>query len=433
MSTHTVTKTTSWFERLGNSFKGIIVGIVLFIAGSILLWWNEGNFVKTYKALEEAQGVTVELENIDTVDTSRNDALIHAIGTAVTEDILSDPILGISVNAIRLNRNVKYYQWIEDSKSEKKQNLGGSEETTTTYSYRKDWVTSPVDSSRFHDTSHENTVLVRNVEKFSVQAKNVAFGAYRLPDFLINSIGGSESLTIELSDEVITKLNQQMASPDSLPIPPPTPAPAEQDATEESAQGTFAFDKEDSEEQNSTPPTFPWVHVEGNTVYLGLSKAQPQVGDVEISFEWTKPNNEVSIIAKLVGSSFERYISKNKKEIAMLWVGSHSAESMYGSAHASNTMWTWILRFVGVFLICIGLGMIVAPLSVFASVVPLLGKIVGFGTGLFSMFFGTAWSLVIIALAWLFYRPLIGIILLAAAVLLIVCIFTRKRPDTEIK
>jgi len=70
-------------------------------------------------------------------------------------------------------------------------------------------------------------------------------------------------------------------------------------------------------------------------------------------------------------------------------------------------------------------------LSVFASVVPFLGKLVGIGTGLVSILFGMAWSLLIIALAWLFYRPLIGAIILAAAAGLIVMLYTKLRSGKE--
>ena len=419
MSSHTVTKSTSWFERLGKSFGGIIFGIILFIAGSILLWWNEGNFVKTKAALQEAQGVLQKLEDINTVDTARNGELVHATGTAVTEDILADPIFGISVNAIRLERAVEYYQWMEDKKTEKKQKMGGGEEEKTTYTYHKDWVTSPVESSRFvapgAPEEHKNTV-VADIKKDSWQAENVAFGAYRLPKSLVNSITGSESLPVELSEEAITKLTG------SLPASSPTPAPP--------AQGTLFDNEEKAEEQTVAPSSSSWIHVDGSTVYLGQNPASPTIGDVRVSFKRTKPSNEVSIVAKMIGDTFEPYTAKNGRTVSMLSVGTHSAENMFASAHASNTMLTWILRFVGVFLICLSIALILAPLSVLASVIPFLGKLVGVGTGLVSLLFGTAWSLTIIALAWLFYRPLIGIALLMAAVLLIVCVFTRKRSGT---
>ena len=408
---------------MGNSFGGIIFGVILFIAGTILLWWNEGNFVKTQTALNEAQGVVVQLENIDTVNTASNGQLVHATGMATTQDILEDPVFGISTNAIRLERAVEFYQWVEDSKSETKQKLGGGEETITTYTYRQDWVKSPVDSARFNSpdarTEHKNTVLA-TFEDFKTQAVNVTFGAYRLPKFFIDSISGSESLTVELSEDVLAKLNQQISPPVALP-PPNVPT-----------QGLLQFDEEEPTVAPLAPSLPQMVHGSGSTVYLGFSPAQPTTGDVRVSFKRTKPENTVSIIAKLNGDTFETFVAQNGKTVSMLSMGTHSAENMFASAHAANTFMMWILRIVGVFLVIFSLRMIVAPLEVLASVVPFLGKLVGIGVGLVCMLLGAAWSLLIIALAWLFYRPLIGLLILAVAGGLIALLFTKLRSGKEV-
>ena len=52
----------------------------------------------------------------------------------------------------------------------------------------------------------------------------------------------------------------------------------------------------------------------------------------------------------------------------------------------------------------------------------------GWGVGVVCTVIGIAWSLIIIALAWLFYRPLIGISLLAIAGFL-VWVFAFKGKD----
>jgi len=54
-----VRTTTSYGSRVGNSFKGVVTGFLMFIAGTIVLFWNEGNFVRTKKSLQEAEGVVV--------------------------------------------------------------------------------------------------------------------------------------------------------------------------------------------------------------------------------------------------------------------------------------------------------------------------------------------------------------------------------------
>ena len=522
MTTYTTTKTTSWFERLGNSFGGIIFGLILFVAGTALLWWNEGNFVKTQAALNEAQGVTRSLEDIKTVDSENNGQLIHAVGLADTQDILEDAIFGVSTSAIRLERSVEYYQWVEDkkTKTETKRKIGGSEETTTatSYSYKKEWVSEPVSSSRFGDSGapekYKNTVIT-NLEDFKVQAQNVTFGAFRLPKFLINSIGGSEPFSVELSRETLDTLNQKLApaAPVSaapapaVPTAPVSPIPSVSqsdsrkvgdflrkslsvsekltylDQTEAVTFGTVetvdatpatdsrmqvvtfdAFDTGAAADEKTevaggtlsadsltrtvtadaagvtdvTPPAVApvvpalpqMVHLDGSTIYLGLSPAKPEIGDIRVSFKRTLPTT-VSLIAKQNGDTFEEYRAKNGKTVRILKVGTHSAENLFGAEHASNSGWTWILRFVGFLCIYLGLSAIVAPLKVLADVIPLLGTIVGVGTGIVCFLFGMAWTLVVIAVAWLFFRPIIGVIILAAAVGLLWMLYKKGKNAGE--
>jgi hypothetical protein len=97
-------------------------------------------------------------------------------------------------------------------------------------------------------------------------------------------------------------------------------------------------------------------------------------------------------------------------------MGTVSAENMFADAHSENNMITWVLRIIGVMLVVMGLKSIFSILPALFKVLPFLGNIVGAGVGLVCTVGGGAWSLLIIAVAWLFYRPLIGIPLLAAAV-----------------
>ena len=47
----TETTTESWTSRLGGAVKGVVIGLGMFVAAFPLLFWNEGNCVKTAKAL----------------------------------------------------------------------------------------------------------------------------------------------------------------------------------------------------------------------------------------------------------------------------------------------------------------------------------------------------------------------------------------------
>ena len=101
--------------------------------------------------------------------------------------------------------------------------------------------------------------------------------------------------------------------------------------------------------------------------------------------------------------------------INMLQVGEHSGDSMFEGAQKSNKVFTWILRVVGFVLMFFGFNLIFRPLSVVADVLPIAGTIVGVGTGIVAFLLAAPLSLITIAVAWIFYRPLIGIPLLVVA------------------
>ena len=393
---YTETTKTSWGSRLGGSLRGICTGLVLVVIGTGLLWWNEGDYVHTGDALTEAQGITQSLGGINTVNPSLNGKLVHGIGLATTEDVLTDPVFGVTTTAIRLERTVEFFQWQEHSESKKQKKLGGGEETVTTYTYSQGWTESPVNSSSFHDpkarSNNVNTVLM-TLEDNSIQAKNITFGAYRLPPFLANSISGETGVAVTIPEETRAALNKQLAPP--AEVPP-----------------RWWLDNTPTASQSEV------IHASGSTVYIGVSPASPKVGDVRVTFKEVRPAT-VSIMAKLNGDTFEQFIASNGKTVSMLRMGEHSLENMYGQAHSSNQTMTWVLRAVGTILIIAGFKMILGPIAVVADVIPLLGNVVGAGIGLVAGLVGFAWSLLVMAVAWLRFRPLIGCIMVAVAVALI--------------
>ena len=356
-----VRTTTSYGSRVGNSFKGVVTGFLMFIAGTIVLFWNEGNFVRTKKSLQEAEGVVVRVNDVSKIDDALNGQLIHASAFADTEDILIDDMFGISESAIALIREVEYYQYEELSREETRDRIGGGQETITTYTYEKRWVKEPVNSANFHDPSYQsaNSVLKR-IEAKKEYAKNVSFGAYRLPAFMISSISGSVPVEAKIpSDEMI--------------------------------------------------------HVNGNEVYFGESTSTPQIGDVRVTLTKIMPA-DISILGKVNGSTFEQYVTKNGKSFSRLSMGTVSAENMFADAHSENNMLTWLLRIIGILLVVFGLKSMFSILPAVFKILPFLGNIVEAGVGLVCMVGGCAWSLLIIAIAWLFYRPLIGIPLLVLSI-----------------
>lgn len=149
--------------------------------------------------------------------------------------------------------------------------------------------------------------------------------------------------------------------------------------------------------------------------YIGKNPAAPQIGDMRISFQTIKPVT-VTIVAAQTGNTFEPFPTDAGPTVELLEVGTKSAPEMFKSAHERNVFFMWILRIVGFALVFGGFSLILKPLSVFADVVPFIGNIVGAGTMLISFLMAIPLSLVTVAVAWIFFRPLFAITLIALAV-----------------
>jgi hypothetical protein len=102
---------------------------------------------------------------------------------------------------------------------------------------------------------------------------------------------------------------------------------------------------------------------------------------------------------------------------------------MFEAAERANSVTTWILRVVGWLATFLGFGMIFRPLSVLADVVPAIGNLVGVGTKSVAFVLSLVLSFLTIAVGWIFYRPLLGLFLLAVAVALAVWIWKRLKKS----
>jgi hypothetical protein len=373
MSDDSYTEVTSesWFSRIGGAIKGIIFGLLFFFIAFPLLFWNEGRAVKTYKTLREGGGAVISVSS-DRIDPANEGKLIHLSDTAFTEEVLTDPVFGVSDKALRLRRKVEMYQWQESSESETKKKLGGGTETVTTYSYSKSWSDSVIRSSGFKKPEgHENPGTMPYVSEEQT-ANQVTLGAFQLSDSQIRRINQFKTLVVR----------------EDTPLP-------------ENLKGR--------------------IRIQENGFYLGDDPASPQIGDLRIHFTFVPPV-PVSMIAQQEGGRLKPYHAQAGGDIELLQVGEHTAEAMFQKAQDDNRILTWILRAVGFLLMLIGLNMIFKLFSVFADVVPFLGTIVEAGTGLIAFLLAAVLALITIATAWIVFRPLLAIILLTAAVGLIVLI-----------
>lgn len=359
----TETTSQSWISRLTGSIKSILVGFLLFIGSFVLLWYNEGRAVKTAKGLEQGQEEVISVESTK-VDPSNDGKLIHVAGLVETKDSLVDDQFGIKINALKLKRSVEMYQWIQKSTTTSKKKIGGGEENVTTYSYEKGWNSQVINSSQFKITEGHHNPGSIPFASYSKQASSALIGSYNLSPALIGRVSGFQTLQVQSVDTAIHK------------------------GAEITNDGV------------------------NSSIYLGKgSSMYPEIGDVKISFEYVTNGNH-SIISKQVRNSFEPFKTKTGTSIELIDSGIHSADSMFESAIKGNKVLTWILRFIGFFLMFGGLKTMFKPIVVFADLLPFLGSLLSMGLSLFCGIIAFALTVIVIAIAWIFYRPILGISLL---------------------
>lgn len=379
------TTTVSWFGRLRRSVGGVLFGLLLVVAMVVLLFWNEGRAVTTARSLEEGAGIVISVGS-GSVDPANEGRLVHVTGDVATGHVPSDPDFAVSAAGIRLDRIAEMFQWRETTSTETRTKLGGGEETVTTYSYSTGWERRAIDSSSFRNPSgHENPPMM--IEGRSFQVPEATLGAFDLSQRVLGNIGGART----------------------LPVP--------QDRLDEIQQAVGAGMR---------------ASVVDGRIFLGTNPQQPRVGDYRIGYELV-PLGPVSVVGRQAGTGFEPYQTRAGRQLLMVDNGIKTAEVMFADAMSANTVLTWLVRIAGLVFLGVGFALILSPLGVIADVIPFLGSIVRMGAGVVAMVGAALVGSATIALAWLFYRPLTALFILAlgAAVAYVVVRNGRRRSGAS--
>ncbi|MCL9683239.1 TMEM43 family protein [Legionella maioricensis] len=360
--------TTSWLTRLKDAFIGILVGLALIVGAIVLVFWNEGHSLHTAQSLAQAKKVLISVPNAP-INNQNNLKVVYLSGLATTKDKLSDSLLGITINAINLNRKVEMYQWKEKTETKTEKQIGGSEKRITTYSYEKTWSEQLINSSNFKNPEGHQNPTSMPIQSQMQYAQTVTLGDFLLPETLIKQVNVSQPVDLA------------------------------------------SINKESLKAQFNKPVN--WIN---NELYLGQDSQNPQTGDLRISVTAAYPQ-EVSIIAQQTGNTLQPYLAPAGESVMLLSTGQHSSDQMIAEALSQNSLWAWILRLVSLVMLIGGFSLIMKPLVVLADVLPFLGSIIGFGTGFIAFLCGLSVWIIVTAIAWFAIRPFVSIGLLVILVL----------------
>ncbi len=356
---------TGWLSRVGNSFGGMAVGAAMAMVSVPLLWWNEGNAVRTSKGLAEGERAAVSAK-ADAVDPSLAGKLVHVTGHAAGKDVLMDESFGLALKGyLKLRRVVELYQWAEESKTTRSEKFGGGEETVTDYSYTKKWDDEIHRSENFkHRTGHENPEPLFKGKVFI--SRDATMGAYKLPEFLLESWSDLKPLPLPAAEVLPASIKERAKVTDE------------------------------------------WLVISAKPDTL-------TVGDARVMFEGIAPGS-ASVLAAQVGDTLEPFYTSQGTRIARIASGVKSKEAMFAEARSEAKFFRWLLRGLGFMAMFLGIAGIMSPLKALAKVIPFLGSVVGAASGVVAFLLALCGSSIVIALAWVMYRPLIALPLLLVAI-----------------
>ncbi|CAH1784094.1 unnamed protein product, partial [Owenia fusiformis] len=361
----------NFFERVGNSCVGIVVGFLLITGAVFLLFWNEGRAVQTSKSLDEGLDNVVQLKTVDVAFEHNNGKLVYLSGSLKTSEILRDDTYGVAVHAVKLKRNVEMYQWVEHE-HKREINEGSNTRTETTYSYSQEWRSDVVNSGSFSSPYNHQNPNSMPVQTSMKQANEVQVGNFYLSTNLLSKLSGFKKLM-------------------------PREAPKD-----------------------------PSIFLLDGTFYHGSGQlTNPQVGDLRVTFHYAGlsgaesaslgPPDVVSVIARQSGNSLSKYETEAGDDLEMLYMGQLTAEQIFQKEHMHNKVVTWGVRGGGWLLMFIGFGCFTSLITTLVDWIPIVRELVAKGVTTMNLFLSISLSLTVIALGWIRYRPLLGMTILALA------------------
>jgi len=360
---------TGFGQNIISSIKGVVVGLILFLASFVVLWLNEGR-VDMSKVAQASIPV-----NADTVDHAANGSFVSVTGKMETEETLGDPQFLKAGPYIALSRKAEMYAWVEHKSTKSRKKVGGGKTSETTYSYKKEWTDHPDDSSSFkHQEGHGN--LSPSVRNQTFRVREATLGAYSIDP-------------------------QSMKMPRSSPV--------------SITKASFVPSEK--------------ARLEGGHIFIGNGTMQsPVVGDVRISYSAVKPDTAATLFGTLTADKIGPYYYKGKKEFYRAIEGPR--ETAIAKLASEHRIITWVLRGVGFLMMWIGLSLFFGPINAVLDFIPMLGGLGRSVIGLAMFVVAMALSLLTMLVSLLAHNVLL---LIAAVVSVVAVIWMVGRMSSKQK
>lgn len=397
----------SFFERMGNAIVGVFIGVFLFVGGLGVIGWNEGRAVHTSCAIYEAGA---SLKEADCTKKSDLDNLLVHLACDINKTTSVSPFaysaLNIAGTGLTFSATLEQYQTKESkSCSTKKDSVGGGSTEVCTYSYDYAWQSSQASSFESPDR--------RSVPSY--KGDNPSFPS--LPGLPTSE----QSATVYLG--VGYFLNKEMISAAARPAVTVAPSPQLSSFADSNLWNPF---------QTNNPGAAPHEIVNnpggGSNFRYDNSRfvtypLTPRVGDLRIQFSITQPVDSFGVMAKqLPDGRFESATFEKCSGYGFIeyQAGKPSAQDLINKATSENTTLTWVFRILCFFVLWMGLQLCFGPCMLVPDLIPCIGPyisdLVGYLLCCATCIAATFWFCLVVAISWIYFRPMIGIPLFIVAV-----------------
>lgn len=350
-----------------------VMGVFLFVFGIALLGWNEQRSVRAYKVIQVCQGSYVEA-NCSELPTVAG-TLVHASCSVIGATPLVDrTFTNVTAVALGITRTVEMRQWVETS-------LAKCDDCEPRYEYSLVWAEQPVSSDLFRDSSKQNPGVWPYVSA-SVSVRTASVGVF--------------PLTGEWFDRATSCKSDDCSS--SLP-----------------ASGVLPLDQ--------------FEQMDDTHVQFAPSSSLSPAGTIRMSFRVANAT-EASFFGVWDGINVVPLERDGHSCHYFEW-GIVSASEMFAAAADRNEFVTWALRAAGTASVSFGAFLPISAVGGALGSIPFIGAfaVAAAGVaGLACFVVGLAISLLVIGIAWLAVRPVVGGSVLVSSVLLgvgIACLVRR--------
>lgn len=409
---------TGPLEEIKKAGTRALIGVLLFVFGFPVLWFNEQRAAKMWKLFGRAAKMARVNVPSDSVQPQNESTMVHVAGVSSTKDELRDGIFGISVtNCAKLRREVEMYQWVETSETTEVDTSDGGKERRTTYSYHMEWKEMAIDSSSFQERSYENPPMP--VQSESWQASEVSLGAFRLPAKLV----GRLCRYVDVESEAGPKL--EAVGRTFLQVEPGTyttmgdqaPGLGDLKVTIEKVPcgETTVFALQDGD--SFAPLTYTTeVGPDGKAVRAeGKSEPFLKQGDEE---DLLGLDDDVGCCA--VCEAVGKLVESNE-EVFAIAEQTMTAKQILQMCQKEENLIHLLLQLVGFFMLTFGLDLMFQLVPALFRIIPFIGTWIQFFGNFFvhitALLLGLFFWCITVAFAWLWARPVKAVLILGVAAL----------------